>query len=266
MPVRHFLDRPDARLSWLDFGGARPVLLCLHGHFGCARNFAPLAHALRNRWRVVALDQRGHGWSDHPHDCSRGAYLEDIGALLDHLCPTTPVHMLGHSMGGANAIQFAARHPGRTASVVVEDMSYRFAGGKPLGLDWPARLDSADALLRTLASAGLDRDRHFLDSLHEFDDGWGLLFDPAWIARSQAALVGDWRDDWLALRCPVMVIHGERSWATRIEDVDQMLAWKPEARRLMLPGGHTLHDECADAFNDAVGCFLQDVEQAAYRA
>lgn len=262
MPTRHFLDRPDTRLSWLDFGGAGTVLLCLHGHFGCARNFAPLAEALGGAWRVVALDQRGHGWSGHPQRCDRSAYVDDVGAVLARVSPGVPAHLLGHSLGGANACQFAARHPRRVASLVVEDMSYRFGGCEPLGLDWPWRVDSADALLRVLARDGLDRDRHFLDSLHEFDDGWGLRCDPAWIARSQAALVGDWRDDWQAVECPAMLVHGARSWATSPEDIDQMLAWRPGARRVTLPGGHTLHDECPQEFNEALRRFLCDIEPA----
>lgn len=259
MPARHFLDRPDARLSWLDFGGSGPWLVCLHGHFGCARNFAPLAAALRGQCRVVALDQRGHGWSSHPEDCSRAAYLGDVGALLDRLLPDAPVHLLGHSLGGANGYQFAARHPGRVASLVVEDMSYRFGEPTPLGLDWPRRVDSADALLRVLARHGLERDRHFLDSLHEFEDGWGFRFDPAWISRSQAALVGDWRADWIALRCPLLLLHGARSWATSAQDVEQMLAWQPAARRRTLSGGHTLHDECPQDFHEAVRLFHREL-------
>jgi len=94
-----FLDRPDARLSWLDFERPGRLRLCLHGHFGRGRNFAPLAASLSGRDRVIALDQRGHGWSSHPENCSRAA----LDSILDHLMPDTPVHMPGHSLGGLNA-------------------------------------------------------------------------------------------------------------------------------------------------------------------
>lgn len=50
------------KLSYLDFGGdGQKVLLMLHGHMG----FSKLASKFDD-WQVIALDQRGHGWSDHP--------------------------------------------------------------------------------------------------------------------------------------------------------------------------------------------------------
>jgi esterase len=49
------------KLSCLDPGGDGRVLIALHAHFTEAATFAPLAVALTPEWRVVALDQRGHG-------------------------------------------------------------------------------------------------------------------------------------------------------------------------------------------------------------
>lgn len=62
------------RLSFLDFGGRGRPLPALHGHFGEGCTFTHLARELGDSWRVVALDQRGHGRSDRP---------EDIGAEVD---------------------------------------------------------------------------------------------------------------------------------------------------------------------------------------
>jgi pimeloyl-ACP methyl ester carboxylesterase len=44
--------------------------------------FAELAEAPGDKWRVIALYQRGHGWSDHPGDCSRTAYVDDVAAFI----------------------------------------------------------------------------------------------------------------------------------------------------------------------------------------
>jgi pimeloyl-ACP methyl ester carboxylesterase len=65
MTSRHSFRRAGVELSWLDFGGNGDILVALHGRSGCARNWVPLARALQPQWRVIALDQRGHGWSSH---------------------------------------------------------------------------------------------------------------------------------------------------------------------------------------------------------
>jgi len=89
-------------LSYLDAGGTAPVLIALPSHWMEAVTFAPLAKALAPAWRVVALDQRGHGYSDHaPRDrgYTRDAYLSDVAALYAHLGIDTAV-LLGNSLGG----------------------------------------------------------------------------------------------------------------------------------------------------------------------
>ncbi|MFJ5064089.1 alpha/beta fold hydrolase [Streptomyces nigra] len=110
-PARAALTLDGRRLSCLDFGGPGHPLLALHGHFSEGRTFAPLARALFPHWRVVAPDQRGHGFSDRGPDFSHEGYIADATALLTHLGLERPV-VLGHSLGGVNAAQLAARHPG----------------------------------------------------------------------------------------------------------------------------------------------------------
>lgn len=75
-------------LSYLDSGGDGPVLIALHAHWMEGQTFAPLATALTPEWRVVALDQRGHGHSDHAPISTpptRGDYVGDLAALFEHL-------------------------------------------------------------------------------------------------------------------------------------------------------------------------------------
>ncbi|MET9965796.1 alpha/beta fold hydrolase [Streptomyces sp. NPDC006356] len=99
------------RLSFLDFGGPGRPLLALHGHFGEGRTFTRLARELGGSLRVIALDQRGHGYSDRPAGFSRAGYVEDAATVLERLGIDDAV-VLGHSLGGVNAYQLAARHPG----------------------------------------------------------------------------------------------------------------------------------------------------------
>jgi len=255
-PTRHTLVRPDCTLSYLDFGGTGPILIALHGHFGCARNFARLAQDLSPAHRVIALDQRGHGWSTHPEDCSRAAYISDILALADQLSPAQPVDLLGHSLGGVNAYQFAARHPQRIRRLIVEDIGTAVRRTAPLGLDWPRRFASLWLLQASLAPSGIGHDQHFIDSLNEFEDGWGFRFDPAWIARSQAAVQGDWSQDWQAVSAATLLIRGRHSWATTRHNLEQMAHQHPDCELIELEAGHTVHNDQPTAFAEAVAAFL----------
>lgn len=111
--VRHSFLHSGRRLSYLDFGGPGRPVLALHGHYNEAAAFAPLAAALSPDLRVLALDQRGHGESDRADSYGREDYVEDVAAFHDHL-GLGPLPVVGHSLGGVNAYQYAARHPGHT--------------------------------------------------------------------------------------------------------------------------------------------------------
>ena len=82
---RHNFSHDGLTLSYLDAGGDAPVLIALPAHWMEGVTYAGLADALAPRWRTVALDQRGHGYSDHaPREggYTRDAYLGDIAALV----------------------------------------------------------------------------------------------------------------------------------------------------------------------------------------
>jgi pimeloyl-ACP methyl ester carboxylesterase len=253
--ARHSFIRDGTRLSYVDFGGDGRPLLALHGHAGCGRNFAPVAAALAPAWRVVALDQRGHGWSHRPKACDRAAYVGDAEAFLVHL-DLGPVPVLGHSLGGVNAYQLAARRPDLVSALLIEDVGAR-VGPPPAGeAPWPRRFESVTVLLGFLHEYGGGLDRYFLDSLVEYEDGWGFRFDPAWVARSRDALTGDWSADWLASSCPALLLRGRRSHVLPAQEARRMAAERPNTRLVEFDAGHTIHDERPEEFTGAVADFM----------
>lgn len=90
-------------LSYLDPGGSGELIVALHALWMEAGTFAPLAQAMAPAWRVVAMDQRGHGQSDHAPTSLWPDYVGDIAAFLDHLGVQRPVVLLGNSLGGTAA-------------------------------------------------------------------------------------------------------------------------------------------------------------------
>src|SRR5438874_7654710 len=107
-------------LSYLDSGGDLPVIIALHAHWMEGITYSSLAEEVRPEWRLIALDQRGHGYSGHPDTYTREDYLGDIEALYEHLGIERAV-LLGNSLGGVNAYQFASKHPQRVLALVIED-------------------------------------------------------------------------------------------------------------------------------------------------
>src|SRR5262249_16307748 len=92
-----------------------PHLLFLHACLDHGHVFDWVCDALPREWHLVCLDFRGHGFSGH---LPAGAlynftdYLADVEATLDEL-RLSPVHLIGHSMGGGVAFAYAAARPER---------------------------------------------------------------------------------------------------------------------------------------------------------
>lgn len=249
--VRTDLELAGRRLSFLDFGGPGRPLLALHGHFSEGQTFAYLARELAPDWRVIALDQRGHGESDQPADFSREGYIADAVAVLDHL-GLGPVVLLGHSLGGVNAYQLAARHPERVSALVIEDIGAVVDDDLSFCLAWPHRTPTRAALIEELG----DSARYLVDALREYADGWGLAFSPEDMVTSHRQVRGDHWADWLATDCPALLVHGIRSDTLSAKHGREMKARRPRTQLVELPTGHTVHESDPAGFATAVREFL----------
>ncbi len=101
---------------------ASPVVL-LHGITGHARVWDYVAERLTPGFRVLALDQRGHGDSEAPQDADYriATMADDLAAFADTL-RLERFRLVGHSMGGRIAIQYAAHFPTRLERLVIVDV------------------------------------------------------------------------------------------------------------------------------------------------
>jgi pimeloyl-ACP methyl ester carboxylesterase len=112
------LSRDDVALGYEEAGAGDPPLLLIHG-WGVRRSiFGPLIRAMSGAHRVVAVDLRGYGESDAPmQDYSVEAYACDVAWLASELGVNRPV-IVGHSMGGLVALEFASRFDARAAVIL----------------------------------------------------------------------------------------------------------------------------------------------------
>ena len=117
-----FFDSAGVRIHYTVEGNGEPVVL-IHG-FGANIDVnwgkPGILKALAGSFRVIAMDNRGHGQSDKPHgvDAYRGQMAEDVIRLMDHL-NIKQAHVVGYSLGGFITITLLATHPDRLRSAVV---------------------------------------------------------------------------------------------------------------------------------------------------
>src|SRR2546430_1444599 len=111
------------RLEFLQIGpNGAPAICFLHGGAAHAHWFDRVIPTLADRFHAIALDQRGHGesqWATPPAYATED-FARDLLALMDRL-GYRRMTLVGHSMGGHNAMAFAAWYPERTAALVVVD-------------------------------------------------------------------------------------------------------------------------------------------------
>lgn len=257
------------RLHGFEWGTpGRPGLLFLHGGAAHAHWFDRVAPSFADRFHVVSLDQRGHGESEWPLPPAYATedFAADIAAVAGALGWERFV-LAGHSMGGHNAIGFAAWYAERLAALVVIDSRpaippQRLAMIHRRGQRPPRRhpcVDSAlasfrllppettadPALLAHVGRAGLiSREGH-----------WCYRFDPGADAHRQPA------DGWQLLgkiTAPTLVVRGEWSPIMPRELAEEVCAGIPRAGLVEIPGTyHHLVLDAPEAFAVALDDFLR---------
>ncbi|WP_327152755.1 alpha/beta hydrolase [Streptomyces yangpuensis] len=246
------------RLAYTDFGGPGAPLLALHGHFGAGADFERLAREVGPAWRVIALDQRGQGDSDRAAEYTREGYVADAAALLEHV-GLGPAVVLGHSLGGVNAYQLAARRPDLVRAVVVEDIGAVVDGDLSFARAWPRRAATRAGVLAGVGSAA----RYLEGAVREYADGWGTAFEVEDMVESQRGLNGDHWEDWLRVRTPTLLVRGDRSGVLSAEHAREMTVRRAGVRLVELPAGHAVRMGDPEGYFAAVRGFLARLARAA---
>ena len=177
-----------------------PLVLLHGGMLNIELNFADLITRLAPRHRVIAVELQGHGrTADIERVISPANSASDVIALLDHL-GIDHAHVLGHSMGGAVAMELAVSHPDRVLSVVPISITVRPEGmhedfSDPAKMATSTRMPTADdmAAMKSTYQRLSPHPEHFDEFL-------------AALSSSQEDLRG-WSDEQLsAVRVPVLFI------------------------------------------------------------
>lgn len=124
-------DSAGVKIFYTEQGAGPPVVL-VHGYLASgALNWGVpgVSKLLAPDYRLIVLDNRGHGNSDKPRDVAEygETMAEDVVRLLDHL-KISKAHVVGYSMGGMITLKLLAKHPDRLLSGVVAGMGWREPG------------------------------------------------------------------------------------------------------------------------------------------
>lgn len=111
------------KLFFREFGEGQPVIL-LHGLFGQSDNWVTVGRRIADQFHVFIPDQRNHGQSLHAPLHSFPAMTGDLEEFIDEHEIKDPI-LVGHSMGGKVAMNYALEHPGKVKKLVVIDISPR---------------------------------------------------------------------------------------------------------------------------------------------
>ncbi len=244
-----FLTVNALRLHGLEWGEPGADGLCfLHGGSAHAHWFDAVAPAFADRFHVISLDQRGHGESQWPEPPAYRTqdFAQDLLGVMDALGWKRMI-LVGHSMGGHNAMSFAAWHPERVERLVIADsrpavplerlLEMQRRGYRPL-----RRYESAETavarfrLLPPETTAARDLLAHLARAgLIERDGRWMYRFDPACNGTRQPV------DAWPLLptiQCPTLIVRGEESPILPRRMAEEMAKKIPGAVLEEIPGAH----------------------------
>jgi len=201
-PMRKTLTANGLTLHYLEWGEAEaPDIVCVHGYTGSADAFNALARQLEDRYRILALDVRGHGesaWSP----TGAYSYADQAGDLAEFAkqLRLDKFVLIGTSMGGIIAMAYAAEHAERLLGLVINDIgpdvevgSQRITGLVGSRPDEFGTLEEAMAYRRSVSPivagrSAEDQRELALGVLRRRPDGrWGWKMDPAGQARCPGA-------------------------------------------------------------------------------
>lgn len=110
-----------ATLNYKVFGKGDPVII-LHGLFGTLDNWQTIAKKLAQKYSVFIIDQRNHGRSPHMDSHTYDDMAEDLLEFMESQWIYN-AHIIGHSMGGKTAMNFALQNPSYVNKLAIVDIS-----------------------------------------------------------------------------------------------------------------------------------------------
>lgn len=242
--------------------GDGPPLLILHGFLGMSDNWKTLGNKYaENGFQVHLIDQRNHGRSFHSEDFDYTFLARDVMNYMEHHT-LDKAHVLGHSMGGKTAMQFAVTCSERVDKLLVADIAPKY---------YPPHHHEIISALKTLDFSTLksrsEADRKLAESLADFGIRQFLLKNLYWKEKGLLGLrvnlevlqdkmeeIGESISGTDIFSGPTLFLKGSRSEYIHENDTPTILKHFPKAGiHTVANAGHWLHAENpTDFFNQSL--------------
>jgi pimeloyl-ACP methyl ester carboxylesterase len=244
--------------------GSGEALIILHGFMGSLDNWQSLAIEFAKSYEVYLIDARNHGKSPHTATHSIAVMVEDLFDFL-HQQQISKANIIGHSMGGKVAMQFAVNYSNCVNKLVIADIAAKKYGRGHddvfealYAIDLTkiqTRKQAEEAMLPHVSEFGT---RQFLlKNLERLENGtyqWKMNLD---------VLHRDYEEITLEVKTnkpitiPVLFLKGELSRYIKHEDWDQIQSIFPKAElKEISKAGHWLHADNPKEFYEKVIAFL----------
>ena len=273
-PQDKFVNANGMRFHYLEWGNPdNPPMLLLHGFAQTCHSWDFVALGFSDNYRVIVLDQRGHGDSDWASDgdYSPETQQEDISGVVNELGLDNFV-LMGLSMGGRNSFTYAANNSGKVKALVVVDAAPQNMQQGTQNIrsfvQQDDELDSVDAFVERVLQYNPRRDPQqvrgsILHNLKELPNGkWTWKYDRA--LRSPGRRLGSDAETekrlWgyiESLQCPTLLVRGGASDIVAMDTADRMNQAIPNSRIATIEGaGHLVMGDSPSGFQSAVTDFL----------
>jgi len=248
-------------LNYQTQGHGQPLIL-LHGLFGSADNWGIIAKYFAQTHQIICVDLRNHGRSPHHDSQTYAEMADDLIEVCDAL-NLESIHLLGHSLGGKVAMQFATQFPERIDKLIVADMAIRtYADVQTYLIDAMLAVDLTTVKTRIEVDQLLSRKienvkvrKFLLMNLVRGDDGLQWRINLAAL-KANYPLIRQAVCQSAHYEKPCLFIRGNRSDYVQNEDMTQIKARFINAEFVSLATGHWVHAEDPQGFIALVDAFI----------